>query len=140
MIHWGSGRSFCDPLLWILHVGYAWIPLGLLLRAMSGLWSLPVSLSTHALTVGAIGSMTLGMMARVALGHTGRPLTATRPVAAAFVLMTLAACFRILGPLFPQHYIAALTISSGLWTVAFGIYLFVFIPVLTAPRVDGKAG
>jgi|SRR5579859_2511515 len=78
---WGARHTARHPLLWILHAGYGWLVAGLLLRALAALapgW-LPGSLATHALTVGAVGSLTLGMMARVALGHTGRPSSRPGP-------------------------------------------------------------
>jgi uncharacterized protein involved in response to NO len=140
--HWRTVRVWRHPLLWILHVGYAWVPLGLLLRAVSAFHAaVPSSLATHALTVGAIGSLTLGMMARVALGHTGRPLVASHAMAWAFVAVTLAACARVLGPLlFPGAYLLTLTAAGALWTAAFLVYLVVYAPILLRPRFDGRAG
>jgi uncharacterized protein involved in response to NO len=139
---WVTPKVFRHPLLWVLHVSYAWIPLGLLLRAapLVGLavWS---SLATHALTVGAIGSMTLGMMARVALGHSGRPLVAPRAMAWGFGAMTVAAVARVLVPLVALrwHFIA-LIVAATFWSLAFGIYLAAYSPILLQPRADGKAG
>jgi uncharacterized protein involved in response to NO len=140
--HWRTLRVGRHPLLWILHVGYAWVPLGLLLRGVSAFHpSVPTSLATHALTVGAIGSLTVGMMARVALGHTGRPLVASHAMAVAFVAVTLAACVRVLGPLvFPNGYLLTLTAAGALWTAAFLLYLVVYAPILLRPRIDGLAG
>lgn len=135
--HWGAQHSLRQPLLWILHAGYAWLVIGLGLRAAA----VPGVLATHALTVGAIGSLTLGMMARVALGHTGRPLVLPTAMAWAFVAMSGAACVRVFGPwLFPAWYFAALVVSAALWTLAFSIFVVVYAPILAAPRVDGKAG
>jgi uncharacterized protein involved in response to NO len=118
-VHWGARHSRRDPLLWVLHVGYAWLVLGLLLRGAAGVFGAPNgSVATHALTVGAIGTLTLGMMARVALGHTGRMLVAPRSMTAAFVAITLAALARVLVPwLAPQHY------RVGLVTAGFFCWL-----------------
>jgi uncharacterized protein involved in response to NO len=140
--HWRTARVARHPLLWILHVGYAWVPLGLLLRAVAAFFPVvPSSLATHALTVGAIGSLTLGMMARVALGHTGRPLVASQPMAWAFAAATLAACARVLGPLLlPGAYLLTLIVAGGLWTAAFLGYLAVYAPILSRPRIDARAG
>jgi uncharacterized protein involved in response to NO len=140
--HWRTVRVGRHPLLWILHVGYAWVPLGLLLRAVSAFHAaVPSSLATHALTVGAIGSLTVGMMARVALGHTGRPLVASPAMTWAFVAVTLASCARVLGPLlFPNAYLLTLEAAGVLWTAAFLIYLVVYTPILVRPRIDGRAG
>jgi uncharacterized protein involved in response to NO len=140
--HWRTARVARHPLLWILHVGYAWVPLGLLLRAVAALVpAMPASLATHALTVGAIGSLTIGMMARVALGHTGRPLVASRAMTWAFAAITLAAGARVLGPLlFPGAYLLTLVVAGGLWSAAFLVYLVVYAPILWRPRIDGRAG
>lgn len=143
---WETPKTFRHPLLWILHVGYFWAPIGLLLRgagiflASSGA-IVPPSMSTHALTAGSIGALTLGMMARVALGHTGRVLEATRPMTVAFALVTLAAIVRVASPMLaPAHYNAALIVTAVLWTSAFAIYAVVYAPILTSPRVDGRPG
>lgn len=140
--HWGTRHTARYPLLWILHAGYAWIVLGLLLRAVAALdAAIPESFATHALTVGAIGSLTLGMMARVALGHTGRQIVASRPIAAAFVALTAAAFVRAIVPLIaPQAYAVELYVAAGLWTAAFILFLVVHVPTLSSPRADGKSG
>jgi len=140
--YWRSWRTLRQPLLWILHAGIVWIALGLLLRAapLFGI-AIPSSIATHALTVGAIGSLTLGMMARVALGHTGRPLSLPKPMALGFVLVTLAAAVRVGGPLLsPTLYAPALVASGVLWTAAFALYVLTYTPILLRARVDGKPG
>lgn len=139
---WGSFHTLRTPLLWILHAGYLWIVIGLVLRALPAfgvpLWS---SLATHALTVGAIGALTLGMMARVSLGHTGRPLVVHRAMTWAFAAVTCAALMRVFVPLAALRWHGqALVVAGVLWTLAFLIYLAVYLPILTAARVDGKAG
>ena len=96
---WGARHTTRQPLLWILHVGHAWVVIGLGLRAAADITSaVSASSAIHALTVGAIGCTTLGMMARVSLGHSGRPLVASLPVVLAFGALTLAAIVRVLGP------------------------------------------
>jgi uncharacterized protein involved in response to NO len=140
---WGFLSSLRVPLLWILHLGHAWIAVGLVLRAAAFVAPrLPLSASTHALTVGAIGSLTLGMMARVALGHTGRPLVVGRTVSAAFVLLTLAACLRVFGPLVgaPVTYLTWLVVSGVGWSLAFTLFVLAYAKILVSPRVDGKPG
>ena len=141
-MHWGTRHTLRQPLLWILHAGYAWIPLGLLLRADAHFDpAVPVSLATHALTAGAIGSLTLGMMARVALGHTGRPLIATKPIAFAFAAVSAAALLRTIFPIFvPHRYFAALIAAGALWSLAFLLYLLAYAPLLCRARIDGKPG
>jgi uncharacterized protein involved in response to NO len=141
-IHWGTRHTARHPLLWVLHLGYAWIPVGFLLRALAGIdLAIPRSLATHALTVGAIASICLGMMARVSLGHTGRSLTPAKSMTWAFGAMAAAGFARVLLPLFaPSLYFPSLVIAGALWSVAFILYLVVYVPVLTSPRVDGKMG
>jgi uncharacterized protein involved in response to NO len=139
--HWGTRYTLSQPLLWILHAGYFWIPIGLALRAVGAIEGGSYGLmATHALTAGAIGSLTLGMMARVSLGHTGRPLTISRAVAASFVMMSLGAALRVAAPLVPAHYLAALSVAGGLWAASFAVYAFAYANILVSPRVDGRAG
>jgi uncharacterized protein involved in response to NO len=112
------------------------------LRALP-LVGLPVwsSLATHAITAGSIGCMTLGMMARVALGHTGRLIVATPAMTWSFAAMVAAGVTRVFMPLVAmQWYFTALVITGVLWTLAFLIYVVAYAPVLTSPRIDGKAG
>jgi uncharacterized protein involved in response to NO len=141
-LHWGAQHSLRQPLLWILHAGYAWLVLGLLLRAVGTLdATVGGSLATHVLTVGAVGSLTLGMMARVALGHSGRPLVAAPAMAWGFAAINGAAIARTLAPLVaPNRYLAMLVAAGVLWTLAFLSFLVVYAPVLTKPRIDGKPG
>jgi uncharacterized protein involved in response to NO len=141
-VHWGAWRSSRVPLLWVLHVGYAWIPVSLGLRAASTFAGVvPPSIATHALTVGAIGTLTLGMMARVTLGHTGRALVPPRSVVASFVLIVFAAIARVVAPLVsPLHYRASIVAASTLWSAAFALYLVAFAPALVSPRPDAKPG
>lgn len=140
--HWGARHSAGNPLLWVLHVGYAWIPLALVLRALSAITpAVPATMATHALTVGAIGTLTLGMMVRVTLGHSGRPLVASRMAAAAFALITLSALARVGAPLLaPGWFRPSLVLAGTLWTAAFALYLIDLAPALTSPRPDGKPG
>jgi uncharacterized protein involved in response to NO len=114
----------------------------LLLRGAAGLLGAPAgSVATHALTVGAIGTLTLGMMARVSLGHTGRMLAAPGPMTAAFVSITLAALARVLLPwLAPGHYLAGLVVAGVFWVLAFTVFLVVYAPILVRPRMDGRPG
>jgi uncharacterized protein involved in response to NO len=139
---WGTRHTLAHPLLWILHAGHAWIAAGLALRAVAELThAISGSLATHALTAGAIGSLTIGMMARVSLGHSGRALAVRGPVVVAFAAITLAAIARAVVPLLlPTLYLVTLYAAAALWTLAFVLFLFVYVPILTSPRADGKAG
>jgi len=98
-------------------------------------------LAIHALTVGAIGSLTLAMMSRSALGHTGRRLEAGTGLTAAFVLVNVAAVVRVFAPMvWPQAYLDILLLSAGFWSAAFLLFVAGFWPVLTRPRIDALPG
>ncbi len=138
---WYDRRIWSAPLLWVLHLGYGWIVAGFALHALAAMRVLSPLLALHAFTAGGIGVMTLGMMARVALGHTGRPLQAPPPVAAAFALINLAALVRVLFPFaLPDWYVADIGLSGALWAAAFVLFLAVYSPILIRPRVDGRPG
>jgi uncharacterized protein involved in response to NO len=140
LLLWRSWRTLSTPLVWILHAAYAWIVVHLLLRGLSGL-GLPVEpFAVHALTVGAIGGLTLGMMTRIARGHTGRPLMADRFEIAMFALVQIAAAVRVFGGMAPSAYAASVQLSGLLWAAAFGLYAVRYWPVLTRSRLDGKPG
>lgn len=134
---WYVQRIWYVPLLWILYIGYGWIILGFILTALSAYsWILP-SLALHAFTVGGIGVLTLGMMARVSLGHTGRALRVSNAMAIGFILINLAALLRVLLPLALSNWYNILIYASTLsWLAAFSLFMFVYAPILTSPRID----
>jgi uncharacterized protein involved in response to NO len=139
---WYTPRLWSVPLLWILHLGYAWIALGFALLAVSaaGLGTAAVS-ALHAFTAGGIGALTLGMMARVSLGHTGRLLEPAPVMTRAFVLINLAALLRVALPLvFPGVYAQSMLAAGLAWVIAFAVFVVVYATVLLRPRVDGKPG
>lgn len=138
---WYTSRVWYVPLLWVLYTGYAWIILGFILTAFSAfLWVLP-TLPLHAFTMGGIGVLTLGMMSRVSLGHAGRELKASKAITAGFVLLNLGAMIRVLLPVvFTSFYSSAVYISTFCWLAAFSLFIFVYLPILTSPRIDGKPG
>lgn len=138
---WRSWRTFAVPLVWILHAAYAWIVVHLALRAFSGYGWLAGSYAVHALTVGAIGGLTLGMMTRTARGHTARPLLADGWELTCFLLIQAAALVRVFGGMVSATlYLPSIQVSGVLWGLAFGIYAVRYWPVLTRPRLDGKPG
>ena len=141
VISWYSHRYWKVPLLWVLHLGYAWIVVGFLLRAAASLGLIAAQFTIHAFTVGGIGVLTIGMMARVSLGHTARPLTVGSSVAVAFGLVNLAAVLRGLLPAIFPLWLSQLVILSGmLWIAAFLVFVIVYAPILTQPRIDGQPG
>ena len=138
---WQPWRTLRVPLVWILHAAYLWIPMHLALRLVANFDLAPGVLATHALTIGAIGGLTLGMMVRTARGHTARPLRADRYETTAFVLVMLACVLRVLGPIVvPSQYVASVIASAVAWSLAFALYAVRYAIVLTRPRLDGKPG
>ncbi len=138
---WRPQRTLRTPLVWVLHVAYAWIPVHLLLRAAAEAGWIAPALATHALTIGAIGMITIGMMTRTARGHTGRPLVADRFEVACYLLVLLSAIVRVLGPMAaPEAYLATVMLSAGAWTAGWALYAIRYWPVLTRPRLDGRPG
>lgn len=141
VVGWYNPRIWFVPLLWVLYVGYGWVILGFGLLALSAFQLVMPSLALHAFTVGGIGILTLGMMARVALGHTGRAMKASNVMAIAFVLINLAALFRVLFPaILPGWYSGFVLASTYSWLAAFSLFVFYYAPILSSPRVDGQAG
>lgn len=140
MLPWRSFGTRAVPILWVLHLGYAWIAIGLALFGAAMLIpGIPVSAGIHALGVGAIGILTLGMMSRVALGHTGRALVVHSPIVWAYGLVTLAAATRVTAAFFPALFML-LIVAGFAWAIAFAIFAAVYWPILVRPRADGRPG
>ncbi len=138
---WQPWKTLRTPLVWVLHAAYLWIPVYLALRGAAALGLVAASVATHALTVGAIGGLVIGMMTRTARGHTGRPLLADRADVACYVLVLAAAVVRVAVPLAaPAATLHAVLGSAALWSAGFGLYALRYWPVLSRARVDGKAG
>jgi uncharacterized protein involved in response to NO len=139
---WSDRRLWSVPLLWILYLGYGWVVAGFLLEALAAMRLVPPAAALHAYTAGGIGALTLGMMSRVALGHTGRKLVASRPVIAAFVLVNLAAAGRVVAGLAAPDawYVAAIGGAGFVWVLAFAFFVGVYAPILLRPRTDGLPG
>jgi len=136
---WNPWATRAKPILWILHASYAWIVVHLALRAASATQLVPDSLAIHALTVGAVGGLTLGMMTRTARGHTGLPLETGLPETLAYALVMGAAFVRVFGPMVGWLF-GAIVVSGMLWAVAFAIFAVTYWPILSRPRVDGRPG
>ncbi|MCK5435363.1 MAG: NnrS family protein, partial [Nitrosomonadaceae bacterium] len=118
---------------------YAWIVVHFSLRALSALELQIGFYATHALTVGAIGGLTLGMMIRTARGHTGRPLVADRFEVTIFLLIQFAAILRVFGGIVSNGlYMTSIQISALFWAAAFSLFVLRYWSVLTRPRLDGK--
>jgi len=138
---WSPLATRRTPLLWILHASYAWLVVHLALRALAALDVASASLAMHALAVGGIGGMTLGMMTRSALGHSGRPLKAGAAEIASYAFVQLAAIARVLVPLLvPAAYLASVAAAGVMWFTAFAVFTATYWPILTRPRIDGRPG
>ncbi|MDQ6967027.1 MAG: NnrS family protein, partial [Mariprofundaceae bacterium] len=141
LIGWSDRAVLQQPMLWVLHAGYAWLVAGFLLYAIAEWMEVPTVQAVHAWTVGGIGIFTLGMMARVALGHTGRNIEALPLIPAAFILMMLAALIRVIVPgISPAMMEASVLISAICWLAAFAIVALRYTAILLHARVDGKPG
>ena len=139
---WRTLRTLSEPIVWVMHAAYLWLPVGLLLKTV---WLLTAAGWAahwpHALGAGAAATMIVAVMTRASLGHTGRPLTVSRATALAYALLIAAAAVRVFGPaLLPLAYPAIIALAATFWMVAFLIYAVVYSPVLLRPRADGKPG
>ena len=144
--YWFTPKLLAQPLLWSLHLAYLALAFGLALMA-TALLSVPPALprpalfkdALHLVSISAMAGMMLAMMARVALGHTGRPLQVSRLLALAFALITLSGVLRAAAGLFSQPHLSWYS-SAGLWLCAFAIFTWVYWPILTTARLDGRPG
>jgi uncharacterized protein involved in response to NO len=142
MRDWYTSGIWKSPLLWSLYLGYGFLVLGFALKVLSVWPGISPTLALHAFAVGGIGLITIGMMARVALGHTGRDVFAPpRVLAPMFALVVLAALARAVAPVFDAaHYTAWIAAAQVLWALGFALFSAVYIPMLMRPRVDGRRG
>jgi uncharacterized protein involved in response to NO len=138
---WQPWKTRKMPLVWVLHLAYAWIPIHLALRMGAELGLVASSAATHALTVGAMGGLIIGMMTRTARGHTARPLRADRWDTSCYVLVLVAGAARVAVPLLaPGQTLLAVQSSAVLWSAGFALFAVRYWPVLTRARLDGKPG
>ncbi len=134
---WHTRYCFMDPLLWILHSAYLWMIVGMIFWFYSTVVTneIPISISLHLITIGCISSLCLGMMARVSLGHTGRPLQISKFMTVSFLLMQLCVLLRFAGAFFTHHYMQTISGAGAFWTIAFILYGIVYTPILYRPRM-----
>jgi len=139
---WGVLRTLRLPVVWVLHLAYLWLPLGLALKAIALLNGAAFSAFwLHALTMGTLATMILGVMTRAALGHTGRPLAVHALTVASYLLLLGAVLARVFGLVtLPVSYPTVIAAAAFLWTAAFLFFVVVYAPILCRPRVDGKPG
>lgn len=141
MSRWFGLRTLSNPILWVLHLGYLWLVIGLLLLGLASfIDALPVSAAVHALTAGCIGTMVLGVMTRAALGHSGRPLVLSKPVVVAYWLVSLGTMLRVAAPLLPNAQMGLTHAGGTIWALAWVLFVIVYLPIVIRPRADGRAG
>ncbi len=141
LVLWQPWTTRRVPIVWALHLAYAWVPVHLVLRAGAVAGVLPASPAVHALTAGAIGLLTLAMMTRSARGHTGRSLVADRVDVTCYALVALGALVRTAVPLaWPQAQVEAVLGSALLWSAGWGLFAIHYGPWLCRARVDGRPG
>ena len=139
---WYTYGIFKQPLLWSIYFAYGFLILGFLIKALAGITDISPNLAVHAFTYGGIGMMTMAMMSRVARGHTGRNIyEPSKALFWMFVALFSGAIIRVILPLIDNsHYMLWIKWSHVHWLIAFGIFVFLYIPILISPRVDGKPG
>ena len=139
---WYTHGIWQKPLLWSLFFAYGFITLGFLLFGLLYFGWFSVFIPIHAIAVGGIGLLTLSMMARVSLGHSGRSIHAISPwIVTAFFVLLVAAVARVMVPvLFPQYYLMSIQVSQILWMVSFALFLMVYAPLFLKPRIDDQPG
>ena len=140
LARWRGHAAAAEPLVLILHLGYGWLALGFVLPGLDGIRPvLPQTAALHALTVGAVGTMTLAAMTRASLGHTGRPLAAGPGTTTIYALITAAAVLRIAAPLAGAAELHVLWLAGAAWSGAFGLFFVLYFGPLAAPRGAGAA-
>ncbi len=142
LYNWYTPGIWKKPLLWVLYLAYAFLSVGFVLIVLSVWLGLSKYLAMHAFALGGIGLITLGMMARVTIGHTGRNVfEPPSGLGLIFLFMLLAAVVRTLLPIFaPQYYSHWIILSQALWVLAFLLFLVRFVPMLLRARTDGRPG
>jgi uncharacterized protein involved in response to NO len=140
MSAWQGHRTGSQPIVWVLHMAYAWLPIGLALKSVYMLSGADWAAQwLHALTMGAAGTMVVAVISRAALGHTGRPLAVRRRTSIAYGLLAAATLVRVFGGSLANYEVAVWT-TGALWVTAFALLLADYMPVLLRPRIDGKPG
>lgn len=141
VLGWKPLCTLRNPLLWILHVSYAWIPMGFLLLSLAVLGVVTTSAAFHVLAIGSMAGLIIGMITRTALGHTGRILKAGKAETVMYVLMQVGLVSRFIAALTDGVTRDALLLATAVaWTGAFALYLVVYGPYLMSARIDGREG
>ena len=135
---WKCSYTWREPLVLILHLGYAFVPLGFLLGAITVLQPglLAGTAALHAWTVGAVGTMTLAVMTRATRGHTGHDLNASKLTVIIYAMILAAAVLRIFAGFFPEFYMVLIEVAGAAWIAAFTLFLVEYAPMLLGPRIE----
>lgn len=135
LLLWRGGTIMREPILFVLHIGYGWLALGFLLLGASRFTAaVPQGAALHALTAGAIGTMTLAVMTRASLGHTGRAVIADRATLAIYLAVTAGAALRVVAPFAGDLYPEILVAGGTLWSAAFLLFAIRYAPILWKRR------
>lgn len=134
LARWQGVRTLSDPLVWMLHLSYAWIPVGILLMALGSAGLLAPSAGIHALTTGAIVGMIVSMSSRAALGHTNRALVSHPLLTTSIVLLNLTAVLRVCASIFDLSPL--INFSALTWIAAFLCFAYVYVPILLGPPAE----
>lgn len=140
LLLWQGWRTAREPLLWILHLAYLWIVAALLLKGLAAFELVAPSVWQHALGIGGIGTLILGVMTRVCLGHTGRPLRLPPLVVWLYGAMLVAVLGRLLAALQWIDYSLGIQLAALGWIIAYGGFSLIYWPILSSPRPDGRPG
>lgn len=138
---WRPHSTLRNPLLWILHVSYAWIAIGFFMMALAAVGWTTSSAAFHALTIGSMAGLIIGMITRTALGHTGRPLKAGGSELVMYLLIQAGVIARLLAAVGATDLRSPMLVAAAVfWSVAFVLYVVVYGPYLVSARVDGRDG
>jgi uncharacterized protein involved in response to NO len=132
---WRGLSARREPIVLIMHLGYLWLAVSLLLMGLAALAPGVIDATTalHALSAGAVGTMTLAVMTRASLGHTGRAIVTSRATLTIYLLVTLGAIGRVAAPFTGEFYLATLFAGGMLWSASFGLFVLAYAPVLLRP-------
>jgi uncharacterized protein involved in response to NO len=136
LARWRGVRTWREPIVFVLHLGYLWLAAAFVLLGSSILAPnlVPGSAALHALTAGAIATMTLGVMVRASRAHTGHPIETDAVTMAIYVFVTIGALLRVAAPFFPTAYMSLLVVGGASWSLAFALFAVGYGPMLARPR------
>jgi len=137
---WQGLRTLSNPILWVLHLGYAWLVVGLVVKALGDFGFIRSVDALHALTIGGVGTIVIAIMTRASLGHTGRDIKAAPVIVAAYVLISVSAVVRTLVVVLPDLSVELIMLSGAAWSLAYLAFVVVYTPILVRPRIDGRPG